>query len=474
MSSSNQELAGWIHAETGLSVAKVLHRLQRLSTSEWHTLYNAFRFYQETGELDPKLFDEGEQDLYHVLNIPLQGNKKRKAQQQLDNGIDKMQMLDDEHESLSNSPAEEDMSAHRSGEARPGEANTQPGAPQEGGEQQISPIKDIWTRFPNTQNTILRFVNTRFLGTNFPENRKQPWGQTTEQVADSLTNTSGGAFSNPSYLGLSNGTYGYDFTTPYLMQIRMTSPYNILLNLNGTKQTGAAGEGNSQPQWIELFDQKYQYYHQIECHWKLTFNFGVPNNGAGGNQAQQIFGYFVFWRYTNEDDPPVQYVTDVANIANVQPVNAFNQIASQTLSNAGGPMPLKPDDYMRMGGWHYKHVTGNTTYLKNITISGKYEFGQCKMDIKTLAPNVNSQSDTAEGWSKVGATAAFPENLSIIIVQDNAYTPQVGFKTPVSCRIETSHLIQWKDLRAPYKFPHMGYSRINADGAHLNTDIARS
>ena len=80
----------------------------------------------------------------------------------------------------------------------------------------------------------------------------------------------------------------------------MTSPYSLLKNLNGQVQNGVAGQGNSQPAWIEFFDQKYQYYHVLNTEWELTLNFGTPNNGTSAVSDRSLFGYYIFWKYTNE------------------------------------------------------------------------------------------------------------------------------------------------------------------------------
>ena len=369
------------------------------------------------------------------------------------------------HEStaLSNSPAKATMQDENMG-----------GAPEEGGEQQISPVRNVWTKFPNTQDTKLKWVYSTYLGDgNIPA--YQPFDQLAFTSATTLQSTTGGAFGPVvGSTALGSNVYGYDFIKPFVMQIRMTSPYSILKNLGGTPQNGLGSQGNSQPSWIELFDQKYQYYHVIDTEWELTLNFGIPNNGAGVSQDRTLFAYYVFWKYTNEDDPPTQYIVDAGNIANVGAVNPGNNLEIpivQTTGAATVTYNLTPDDYFRMGGWHHKHIKLNSTHVNDIKLHGKYKFGQCKMDIKTISANDTHNIDTAaEGWAQARATPVFPENLTIHIVQDNTFTGTAGFKTPVGMRIETEQLIQWKDLQAAYKFPTPGYSRFNA-GAYANTDI---
>ena len=254
----------------------------------------------------------------------------------------------------------------------------------------------------------------------------------------------------------------------------MTSPYSLLKNLNGQVQNGVAGQGNSQPAWIEFFDQKYQYYHVLNTEWELTLNFGTPNNGTSAVSDRSLFGYYIFWKYTNEDDPPSTWASDAGSIANITaPVLGNNLQSGYTglLAGLGLTVPLTPDDYFRMGGWHHKRVQLNTTHMTDVKLHGNYNFGQCKMDIKTLSPADSHNVDTgAEGWSQARATAVFPENLTVHIVQDNTCIGVGGFKTPVGMRIETEQLIQWKDLQAPYKFPTPQYSRINGT-AYINTDI---
>ena len=118
-------------------------------------------------------------------------------------------------------------------------------APEEGGEQQVDPIKHVWKRFPNTQTAALRWVATFFA--NFAATPPtMPFDLGNEKTATSLLTTGGGAWSNPAGTGTANQTTGIDFSVPRLYQLRMTSPYNIMKSFEGL----GSNVGNSQPNWL--------------------------------------------------------------------------------------------------------------------------------------------------------------------------------------------------------------------------------
>lgn len=329
-----------------------------------------------------------------------------------------------------------------------------------GGEQQVTVPAHIWSRFPNTETARLKWVNTTYIdgtGTN-AQGAFMPWDQQNEKAATNLNNTAGGTWSNvngDNLQGIQAGGVGspsgYDFTNPVLYQLRMTTPYNIVKQLAGTSFNPTF---TSQPDWIGLFDSKYQYYHAIDCEWHITVNFGDPWVSSSASNPKN-FGFYIFYRYTNEDDPPLSYAVGNTNLANQTGATiGTSAITGVTaINNGNATLNCTPDDYFRMGGWHHKHVKLNTTHPTSTTISGKYKYGQCKMDIKTLSPSdAHSIDSSAEGWTQSGSTPAFPEILSVIIVQDNALTGNPGWKTPCSMRTHTEHTVQFRDLRSPYKF----------------------
>lgn len=348
--------------------------------------------------------------------------------------------------------------------------------PEEGGEQQVTKPHHIWRRFPNTDTAALKWIQSSFgAGGSYPPNT--PFDSNDYHSATSLLDTSGGGGANDTLkiCNLLNTNSGTDYDTPQLYQLRMTSPYNILKSYGTLNSRSTA---NSQPTWLEFFDSKYQYYHVMETEWEITFHFGTPNDGTNAVSQFQNYGLYIFWKYTNEDDPPTQWTSNTNNIANADNV-AFSTTRGETIAIrnvtdtiGGGTANLTCDDYFRMGGWHHKRVTFNTTHPKVVSIEGKYLYGQCKMDIKTLMSNdVNSAHTTAEGWGLTGATPAFPECLSIIVVQDCATNNQSGVKVPTGIRMETEQLIQFKDLRSAYKFPTPGLCKYPASQT-LNTDAA--
>jgi hypothetical protein len=354
-------------------------------------------------------------------------------------------------------------------EAPHGQHHTQPGAPEEGGEQQVTKPHHVWRRFPNTETAALKYVLTQMISSSSNTSYVpfSPFDSVQTKAATSLLSTGGGALNPAGFSNLSTTNSGYNFDNPLLLQFRMTSPYNIFRTNGGT-----VTNGNSQPAWLEFFDTKYQYYHNMETEWEITFYFGYPNNGAGtqANQPQE-FGYYIFWRYTNEDLPPTSWTASASSIANSTNTNQTT-VTTQAMTNSLGTVNLTPDDYFRMGGWHHKHIMLNSTHFTKTTLKGKYAFGQCKMDIKTISPtDAHSNATTAEGWSLTGATPNFPEDLTIIVVADNAMTTGTSFLTPASFRFESEHLIQFKDLQAGYKFPTPAYAKQNASGATLNTDL---
>ena len=197
---------------------------------------------------------------------------------------------------------------------------------------------------------------------------------------------------------------GMDMTCPTLIQYRMTSPYNIMKQMIITNNNAATPASNSytsetaQPTWLEMFDTKYQYYHIIETEWELTINIGQPNNGTNSWTNQPSICFYIFWRYTNEDDPPVQasvatskYINTVAYASAadtgatiINPTNLASNVGARTGGSTPNVVNLNSDDYFRMGGWKHKHIVYDTTRPTRATIRGKYEFGQCKMDVSIV------------------------------------------------------------------------------------------
>ena len=356
-----------------------------------------------------------------------------------------------------------------------------------GGEMSVVPPKNVWHGFPNTQNALLKWRDTQFIDrtTNAEgtataigsEQQFEIFGDQSGITTSGPTNLVGaGAPSahsmlNENITGLYGNTAtmtGYDFSNPFLIQLRMTSPYNILKTF-GTTIAQNETVGNAQPTWLEMFDSKYTYYNVLENEWKIHLNFGstVFTTGADTTHGQDV-GLFIFWRYTNEDDPPLNWTYNTTS-------TTYDAIASRTTgyitgqndaNMTGGPYTINctPDDYMRMGHWNSKHVVLNSTKPTSCTIGGKYKFGQCKMDIKTISTSDRAgNSVAAEEWAQTGNVPVFPENLSVIILYDNAYIPSkmngstAGQLLSASARMETNQMIQFKDLALPYKFPTPGY-----------------
>lgn len=426
--------------------------LQRVGQGIGHVL--------RTGHLDPAWFEDEEE--YHKANKLFRtlknGEQKRKHEE-----IEEYDAFEDmeEYEPLSNSPHEE--------QAMNGEEQNMGGrAAEEGGEQQVTKPHHIWRKFPNTETALLKYVVTQFISTagdiSVPPN--EPWDQSNEKTATSLLSTGGGAISNPAFNGLSTASRGYDFFQPASFLFRMTSLYDIY-----TKGYGASIGGFGMPAWTELFDQKYQYYHIMETEWKLRVTFGWPSSSGVNVTHPQDFAYYIFWKYINEDEPPTNYGTGTNMIANVTQTDQTTITINNKMTNDAGAQYLTPDDYFRMGGWQHKHVQLNNVKNSSVVVGGKYKFGQCKMDIKTISSSdAHSLATTAEGWNKAKNIPVFPENLVVHIVSDNAFNENTGIKTPASFRWESEHLVQFKDLQPGYKFPTPTYAK--SAGTTLNTDLA--
>src|SRR5208282_5373777 len=98
--------------------------------------------------------------------------------------------------------------------------------------------------------------------------------QSKSTVATDLTTTGGGAITagTTESLAVAGGTaYGWDYSTPYMIQMRMTSPYNILKSLNSLN-SGTVSE----PNWVSMFDNMYQYYQCKETDWGVKISLGQP------------------------------------------------------------------------------------------------------------------------------------------------------------------------------------------------------
>lgn len=355
----------------------------------------------------------------------------------------------------------------------------------EGAETQIDRPHDIWTRFPNHQFTRLGWWYTNYIsdfaGTTSTQT-KDTFDQPSQETATALLTTGGGALTNvtgANQFGVDDiattTSSGHDFTKPVMFQLRMTSPYNIMKTYSGAGLQGNT-VGNSQPAWLEMFEGKYQFYHVNECDWRVDFNFGTPfyvdvatpKNFTNSHDM----GYYIFWKYTSNDTPPTSYPISNLNIANVGTTDAQGrQFASiQALTGNSYTNYCTPDDYFRMRGFHSKHVSLNSTKPTHVSISGKYKFGQCKMDIKQQDHStLGGTALQTEGWLATGSTYLFPEDLTIIIVADNAMNAMSGIYTPVGYRMNTEMLTEFRDLKSAFKFPTPANTFLNSSTT-LNTE----
>lgn len=398
-----------------------------------------------------------------------------------------------EEESLSNSPAEEEMApeAKKQKIGTPGDKGDHHAPDAQEGLDTIAAEGPVWTHFPNTARSRLRWRATIFQKdqTSWLTN-VVPFGNVSNITSSALGSTTGGASAasgvdNDLVASANTGLVGYDFYTPYLIQLRMTSPYNIMKAL-GT--LNATNNSRSEPNWLALFDSKYQYYQVHETDWGVTLHFGRPNSGStpADDPNFQNLRFKIFWRYTNQDDPPTKWSLDAYRVANVNNFTSNitgtatgqigqDQAGAQNLVSTAGATPLTSDDYERMGGWNCKTVSYDTTRPNIVHLGGKYKFGQCKMDVKTLMPvdAAGAQSiPTAEGMTLSRSTPQFPEVLSIIVCYDYATTQfpssATSVKVPFSMQFDTNQLINWADLRANFKFPTPNCSSIS--GSNMMTD----
>lgn len=390
----------------------------------------------------------------------------------------------------SNLPDTKQMSKRqKTGDAEQG-TTADPNAPQaQDGIDKLVATGPIWTHFSNTEKTLLRWhlvVHEPAVGA--LKTVSLPFGQTELSTATTLLSTGGGnqTLSTTQALATAaSGAYGYDFNEPYLIQLRMTSPYNILKSL-GTITTGATV---SEPNWIGFFDSRYQYYVTNECNWGIRLNFGTPRVTAGGLSGicgePQHHKLRIFWRYTSQDDPPTHYAYTTSRTANQGSMSssvvnqgsgqlAGDTATSQALSTtAATSYPLGSDDYERMNCWQSKEVTFSTTHPTSVKLGGTYKLGQCKMDIKTLMPTDAAGPQaipTAEGMTLGRSTPAFPEILSLIIVNDAGTTPIAGVTVPFSMSFDTAHQVDWCDLRAAFKFPNPQINSANASNTQYSDE----
>lgn len=385
--------------------------------------------------------------------------------------------------SFTNSPSGGDMALQRTG----GSDDTPMGV--EGTEAQLDPVRDVWTRFPNHQWTKLGWWYTNFISDiagSVSQQRRDAFDNPDAETTTDLLTTGGGVripMGGVTQLGATGfASYtpsGHDYKNPVMFQLRMTSPYNIMKTFTGL---GLAGNqvGNSQPAWLEMFEGKYQFYHVSECDWRLDFNFGTPFIGGGSTPAnffnQHDMGYYIFWKYTSNDTPPLSYPISNNQIAHVDAPLAGSDgnriINVAPLTTGSFTQQMTPDDYFRMKGFHSKHVSLNSIGPTHVSIAGKYKFGQCKMDIKQQDHSaLGGTALQTEGWIQTGSTYLFPEDLTVIIVQDNAMNSIGGIFTPVGFRMNTEMLTEFKDLRSAFKFPTPANAYINT-ATTLNTEAA--
>ena len=455
------------------------------SIIERGTRYTADLIRQWASDTGHQLSARARSEVQH-FSEQLQGHEARNE----NNGIGPMECgwhAEDQCESLSNSPSGETMAKRQktTGEIEGENDNAQHGL------DSIDAEGPVWTHFPNTQRARLKWRATVFqqdqskwLG------NLVPFDNVSNITTTKLSNTSGGAVTGGGVgddLGqtASAALTGYDFYQPYLIQLRMTSPYNIMKTLGSLNN---ANSSVSEPNWLALFDNRYQYYQVAETDWGVHLSFGTPRTLIPLQEDVdfQNFKLKVFWRYTNQDDPPTNWSLDAFRTANVQAwtdnttVPASGQIgqdqATETnISAAPGATPLTSDDYERMGGWKMKTVAFDRTKPCSVHLGGRYKFGQCKMDIKTILPTDAAgvqATPTAEGMSLTRTTPAFPELLSIIIVNDYATSQVVqgsaSTRVPFSMQFDTNQLVNFADLRANFKYPTPNCAATS--GGNMMTD----
>lgn len=354
----------------------------------------------------------------------------------------------------------------------------------EGTEDQLDPVRDVWTRFPNHQYAKLGWWYTNYItdiaGT-VAKNTRDAFDNPDYETTTDLLTTGGGVrnvatgVTSLGATGFAGYTAsGHDYKNPVMFQLRMTSPYNILKTFAGQ---GLAGNevGNSQPAWLEMFEGKYQFYHVNECDWRIDFNFGTPfifGTPSTNFTNQHDMGFYIFWKYTSNDTPPLSFPMSNNQIAYTGAVDAQgNKVTGvNTLTTGSFTQKCTPDDYFRMKGFHSKHVSLNSIGPTHVSIAGKYKFGQCKMDIKQQDHStLGGTALQTEGWIQTGSTYLFPEDLTVIIVQDNAMNSLSGLYTPVGFRMNTEMLTEFKDLRSAFKFPTPANSFINS-ATTINTE----
>lgn len=238
----------------------------------------------------------------------------------------------------------------------------------EGAESQLSKVHDVWTRFPNSQWAKLGWWYTNYVSDqgNTVAHTRDAFDNPDATTNTDLLTTGGGVLTNvpgAHQLGTqaAYAASGHDFKKPLLIQLRMTSPYNIMKTYQAASLVDTGIVGNSQPAWLEMFEGKYQFYHVSECDWRIDLNFGTPFYSAAGTATnfvnQQDLGYYIFWKYTSNDTPPIQYPISNNQIANTGAVDAQgNRITGvNPLTTGSYTQYCTPDDYFRMKGFHSKH-----------------------------------------------------------------------------------------------------------------------
>ena len=81
------------------------------------------------------------------------------------------------------------------------EEHNQTGAPEEGGEQQVSKPHKIWRRFPNTETAALKWIQTQFVSTATDTSRatRDPFDQPNIVSSTTLIGGGGTSFSTPTF-----------------------------------------------------------------------------------------------------------------------------------------------------------------------------------------------------------------------------------------------------------------------------------
>lgn len=171
------------------------------------------------------------------------------------------------------------------------------------------------------------------------------------------------------------------------------------------------------PQWREYFEKHYAYYAVLGCEYEITFMNPMLVGGCDSVIATYKDSY-----------------------------SATNATQVHPSSVSFGDMEQWPDvSFFRVPS------TGDNDLSKAYkTIKGYYRPGSMKTSVEN--------DEDMKTWTKVGSQPSLTELLTIVC--GKSWDNNQSYPTLLNIRIDMRWIVQYKDIKNPFRWPHVGQTPI--------------